>query len=616
MHRFSLTSLFLVSSLVLHADTGSAEAPVELTPVTVYSPLVANQEPVGSFAMPVSALRYEPLVDVQARNLAEGQADVSIRGGTFENTGFSIGALPIYDPQTGHYFAELPVAPAMLGAPTVRTGADTAMHGWNATAGSVAYVWQPVHMGGYVSVGAGDNSLVRGDAYAGYVSDKKIAGRTLAADVNIAASQGDGTRDFGDHDFARYNARIQLGNEVSQTDVFAGYQSKFFGWQNLYAGPFNSNETENLQTTLYALNHRVSHGADGDYFQVGAYHRRNVDDYEFNRLPPADTFWHETKVNGAAFDGRISLTGATALRYRAGVVADEIDSLALTFGPYESRTQLYTGLFADHVIALTDARDLVLTAGANYEDSNRDGSAVSPTAEIAVVQSTGSLRRVYVSYAENTQLPTYTAISSNPAGGLFGGNPDLGRSEARNYELGAHVMLGGWSTRAAVFYRQDRDLVDWVFGGVIPPPPIRRAVAGDIDTYGFEAVARREWRHIDLVLGYTVMDKNEDYLAAGESSFYAYNYAEHRLTAAIVARLGGGFELRMDNEGRIQEENALRSGDDDVILSSLGLYYAVPRVKGLTLSAQVDNLWNTYYEEVPLVPGARREISFGARYAW
>jgi len=42
----------------------------------------------------------------------------------------------------------------------------------------------------------------------------------------------------------------------------------------------------------------------------------------------------------------------------------------------------------------------------------------------------------------------------------------------------------------------------------------------------------------------------------------------------------------------------------------------VPAVKGLTLSAQVDNLWNTYYEEVPLVPGSRREVSFGARYAW
>ena len=620
MERLRLSSIIPPTALLACASVFAQEPAVELEPVTVYSSLVANQESVGTFAMPVTALRYEPLVDVQARNMAEGQADVSIRGGTFENTGFNIGAVPIYDPQTGHYFAELPVAPAMLGAPEVRTGVENSLMGWNATAGSVGYMWTPVRSNGFVSVGAGDNSLLRGEVYAGYVADKTLLGRTVGADVDIAASQGDGTRSFGDHDFARYNARFQLRDEATQTDVFAGYQSKFFGWHSMYAAPFsdlfNANETENLQTTLYSINHRVAYDADGDYFQLGAYHRRNVDDYEFSRLPPADTFWHETKVTGAGFDGRASFTDTTALRYRAGAVADKIDSLALTFGPFESRTQVYSGLFVDHVVTLDDIRDVVFTAGANYDDSNRDGSAVSPVAEIAFVKSAGAMRRAYVSYAESTQLPTYTALSSNPAGGLFGGNADLGRSDARNYELGSEWVSGAWSTHAAVFYRQDEDLVDWVFGGVVPPPPVRRAVAGDIDTVGFELVTRREWRFIDLVLGYTWLDKNEDYLAPGESSFYAFNYAEHRLTAAIVARLGGGFELRMDNEIRFQEENALRTRNDDVILSALGLYYAVPRVKGLTLSAQVDNLWNTYYEEVPLVPGSRREWSVGARYAW
>ena len=49
--------------------------------------------------------------------MAEAQSDVTIRGDTFENTGLQVGALSIFDPQTGHYLMELPVAPAMLGAP-------------------------------------------------------------------------------------------------------------------------------------------------------------------------------------------------------------------------------------------------------------------------------------------------------------------------------------------------------------------------------------------------------------------------------------------------------------------------------------------------------------------
>lgn len=619
MHRLHVAGLFLVSALVLRADAGSADgadsAPVELSPVTVYSPLVANQEPAGTFAMPVSALRYEPLVDIQSRNLAEGQADVSIRGGTFENTGFSIGALSIYDPQTGHYFAELPVAPAMLGSPSVHTGTEGAVAGWNATAGTIAYGWQPVRSGGYVSAGAGDNSLLRGEAYVGYASEKTIAGRTLAADVDIAASQGDGTRPFGYHDFARYNARLQLRDDVSQTDLFAGYQSKEFSWVNLYT-PFNRQETENLKTELYALNHRINHGADGDYFQAGAYYRKNRDHYAI----PSFAFnnFHTSRVYGAGFDGRVTVTDPLAFRYRAGAVADDMDSSALVVGPtngrYDDRTQVYAGVSADYTIPLNDGRELVLTAGVNVDDSNREHSAVSPLAAIAWVNDHGVLRRVYASYAQSTQLPTYTALNSNNLGGLFAGNRDLERSTASNFELGVQSQIDAWDLTAAVFFRRDDDLVDWTYS--FATPNSRTATAVDIDTFGFEAVARRSFKRIDLVLSYAWLDKNDDFGPGVDASFYALNYAEHRLTAAIIARLGAGFELRMDNEARIQEDNALRRRNDEVILSSLGLYYAVPCVKGLTLSAQVDNLWNTYYEEVPLVPGSRREFSCGARYAW
>ena len=603
-------SIVLITAVSAFAQT----APVTLPAVTVYSSQVANQEPSGSFAMPVSALSYEPLVDVQARNLAEGQADVSIRGGTFENTGFSIGAVPLYDPQTGHYFAELPVAPAMLGAPAVRTGTDNAVSGWNATAGSVAYSWSPVHTGGFASVGAGDNDLFHSEFYSGYLSDVKIGGRTLAADASVAHSESDGTRPFGDSNFTRYNARLQLANDVSQTDFFAGYQEKQFGWVNLYT-PFNKPEIENLRTTLVALNHRVSQGADGDFVEVGAYYRRNVDNYQIPAF--AYSGHHTTWVQGAGLEGRVSVADATVVKYRAGAVADDLKSDKLTAGTYHTRTQVYAGIVPEHTFTLDSRQSLVVSAGANYDGSNRASSQVSPVAEIALAQKLSVLKRLYVSYAETSQLPTYTAINSPAGAGLFRGNPNLGRSTSQNVEVGGNSTVQGWNAKTAVFFRRDNDLVDWTYNSALPPTVARRANAVDIDTTGFELVLSRTFHSVDFVFGYTLLHKNADYgSAAVDASFYALNYPDQRLTAAIVARLGAGFELRMDNEGRIQEPNALRRRNDDVILSSIGLYYAVPRVKGLTLSAQVDNLWNTYYEEVPLVPGTRRQYSVGATYGW
>lgn len=619
----------------------SAATPETVLPeLVVYSERVANQEATESFAMPVTALRYEPLVDVQARSSGEAQSDISIRGGTFENTGFSIGAVPIYDPQTGHYFGELPVAPAMLGSPQIRTGAENATSGWNATAGSIAYGWQRITAGGFASVGTGNDSLFSADLYSGYVSDVKIGGRTLAADVSASWSQGDGPLAYNDHEFQRYNLRLQLQGDQAQTDLFAGWQKKFFGLQNLYAAPYNRYETEDLETLLVALNHRVTQGVDGGWFQAGAYYRRNVDDYVFDRLAPSPAipYHHVTQVAGAGLEGSVPVfslptkqgEAATSVRYRAGIVADEIDSVRLSKtgdglgdGRFDHRVQGYAGLFADQTFSLSGGHQITATAGANYDDSNRDGSAVSPVVELAWQRSEDSgtagrndgVRRIYASYAESTQLPTYTALNSSPTSGLFRGDRDLGRSKTQNVELGLHAGVARWDVQAAVFYRHDQDLVDWYYDPS-NPSAARLPVAGGLDTTGVELVARRGFEWIDLIFGYTWLHKNEDYLPAGAASFYAYNYAEHRFTAAIVVRPGAGFEVRMDNEVRFQADNPLRASSDNVVLSSLGVYYHVPGARGLMLSAQVDNLWNTYFEEVPLVPGTPRTWSAGVTYVW
>ncbi len=62
-------SRVLLLGLLLAAPLCGQVTPVSLPEVTVYSERVANQSPTGTFATPVSSLRYEPQVDIQARNL-------------------------------------------------------------------------------------------------------------------------------------------------------------------------------------------------------------------------------------------------------------------------------------------------------------------------------------------------------------------------------------------------------------------------------------------------------------------------------------------------------------------------------------------------------------------
>jgi hypothetical protein len=588
-----------------------AQQAYDLPKLTVYSNQVANQEPATTFAMPVSALQFEPRVDVQARNLPEGQADIAIRGGIFENTGFKIGAVALYDPQTGHYFAELPVAPAMLTPPTVLTGADNAVAGFNAEVGTVAYGWRPIATRGNVFFGFGNDHTNVQSYYQGFAVPDGSGARRLAADVALDRSESDGSVPFGDHNFKRVATRLQQHGPSEQTDLFFGWQDKFFGWPNLYT-PFGFNETEHLRTALLAFNHRAW-TSPGDYWQLGAYYRRNFDDYEFNRAVPgaSNPFEHTTHVRALALDGRHE-AGAWAVVYGAQYLHDDIRSTSLTFGPFNSRDYWKIAVVPEYTAA-TAAGRLTWRAGATYDDTNRDTSALSPVLEVAWARPSGV--RFYAHYAESTQVATYTALKSNPNAGLFRGNQSLGRETSRNLETGAEFVHGPWKVQTALFHRHDGRLVDWTFRRGVTA---RTANPVDITTTGLEVVAVMNTARVDLILGYSFLEKDADYGSAlVDASFYALNFPRHRLTAAVVARLAAGWELRMDNEYRVQEPNLLRTaGGNEAVLSSVGLYWTPMRGRGLELSLRVDNLWDSSFQEVPAVPAARRQLAFGAAWRW
>ena len=56
--------------------------------IEVKAKRVALDNPAGTYAATVTALRFDPSVELQIRGLAEGQADVTTRGSLFENIGF------------------------------------------------------------------------------------------------------------------------------------------------------------------------------------------------------------------------------------------------------------------------------------------------------------------------------------------------------------------------------------------------------------------------------------------------------------------------------------------------------------------------------------------------
>jgi vitamin B12 transporter len=612
------TLLALLCSIVTFsaASDDANEAKSNIEKIIVKGSTTANKEPVGTFVSLVSNLEYDPRVDLQSRNMAEAQADVTIRGGIFENTGFRVGSATLLDPQTGHYFSEIPIAPEMLSEAYILTGADNALYGVNSSVGTVSFDWKPIKTAGSVSIGAGNNNFNLHRVHTGITMPVDTAKDwVLGFEGEHSFSESDGTIDNGDHDFKRTSARVQLVGASSQTDLFFGSQDKFFGWPNMYT-PFNVNETEDLKTQLLMLNHKQYYASDS-IFEISAYTRRHNDHYVFSRENP-EIFqaFHETEVKSLALSGRHVQTKLFALNYSAQFIEDSIESTSLE-NNFTSRRYYKASVLPEYQMSLKDEQQLTFRLGAAFDNTNRDDSDVSLIGDMTwnSFNSDDSFQTVYLSYAEASQVAGYTAIGGNNTSGLFRSNNSLEREKTKNLELGFALDGLTWNLDSAIFYRKDNNLTDWTYS--LSSTSARSANPVDIETLGWELLVTTRLANAEIITGYTFLDKSEDYGAIDiDASFYALNYPGHRLTVGAIWHPSDIIEIRVDNEWRKQQDNILRSSGDDAVFTHLTLKISPSQFQGLDIIFAADNLWDESFEEIPGTPGRGEQYTVTITYNW
>ncbi|MEL0647669.1 TonB-dependent receptor [Pseudoalteromonas agarivorans] len=606
----------ILCSVTAFANANTLPDESSIEQITVEASPTANKLPVGTFDSPISNLEYDPRVDLQSRNMAEAQADVTIRGGIFENTGFRVGSATLLDPQSGHYFAEIPIAPQMLSGPDVLTGADNALYDMNSSVGTVSFGWKPIITGGSVSLGTGTNDFNLQSIHAAKNTQlDSLANYTLGFEGEYSHSQSDGTIDNGDHDFSRASARVQLASEHSQTDLFYGSQDKFFGWPNLYT-PFGVNETEDLETRLWMLNHKQSY-ADNSHFEVSAYYRTNDDHYIYSREnPSAFEAFHKSEVKSLALSGHHAQSNALAINYSAQFIDDSIESTTLE-NNFTSRKYYKLSILPQYTMALKANQQLTFRLGAAYDDTNRDDAEVSAIGDITLntQNSDGTAQSIYLSYAQASQVAGYTAIGGSDSGGLFRSNYNLERETTSNLELGLLLEEQSWQLNSAIFYRKDNNLTDWTFN--FDSTSARFANPVDIDTAGVEFLATKHFDTAKLIASYTYLHKSENYGAADiDASFYALNFPDHRLTLGAVYNPTDILEFRIDNEWRTQHKNALRNGNDNAFFTQLTFKITPPQLSNLFITLAADNLWDESFEEIPGTPGRGEQYTLSATYSW
>ena len=610
-----LCSSFLPLSAFTQADEISADEST-LTEVTVHERRVANDQPAGTFATPVTVLRFDPATELQSRGLPEGQADIAVRGGLFENTGFKVAAVTLTDPQTGHYAAELPFDPALLSTGEIRTGIDNSLGGFNSSVATIAYSLPEISKSGSATLGAGSDSLNFQSLRYATVAERG-GDVTLGLQLSAAMSEGAGSVPDGDHDFARYNVQLQRVDGNSQSDLIIAYQDKFYGWPGAYTGFATLPETDHTKTSLVFGNHRREQ--DHGWWEASAFYRGLEDDYDFNRTTQESgapgSFDHETEVYGAGIHGQVR-HGTWDWNYALQLTSDKLlESTDLTNGNFTSRNYASVRIVPSIDLAQSDNHIVTLRAGVAVDSSNRDSTEILPVIGISrrTTTSWGS-RNISFEYAGASQVPGYTVLNSRPTG-LFGGNPELGRERADEVTLSFAWEATSWRTDVTGFYRQDDDLVDWTFAS--GAPFARQANAVDVDVAGAIISVTRSWSSLDVVAAYNYLNKDADYgEATVDASFYALNFARHRVTLALRYDLFDSVQLRLDNEYRQQEENALRANSDNAFLVSAALAWESAHRRGLGVVLAADNLTDDDYQQFPGTPAVGRHLSLSVRYDW
>lgn len=599
-------------------DVAVQDDVVRMPSMHVYGTIPANDSPSAGYATTVTALRFQPSVDVQSRGFAETQCDIVIRGGVFENSGFKIGAINLQDPQTGHYFSEIPIDPLMLGTPNILTGVDNAVNGYNASVGTVAYTWQPISSSGAAEVGYGTDSLFFSRFIAGYkTGESYLLGRSLGLQIASSYSRGDGTIDNGDFRFQRYGIRIELDGQGGLTDLYAGYQKKFYNWPGMYTGNPKYDEGDKYEVGILLLNHTQNYG-DGSHWSFGAYTRQFLDDYELKRSVPGyyRPYEHRTNVSGVAVEGEHLFENDWSLIWRAEASADDIESSDLTYANFMSRSYMKGALELGKQISLGTG-DILFQAGATYDDTNRDDDKVSPLGRVTYSKAlAGGLFTTYVEGSRATQVASYTAIGSKPAPASFAGNANLTREIADNYEVGASWKSGSLTFGGSIFYRDHADLVDWVYDS--SKASFRTASAMDLIVKGTEVYT--QWdatRNLNVVFGYAYLEAHPDYgTTNADASFYAMNYPRHRAATSVRWTIVPSLELRVDTEVRHQERNSRRTSGNDAFLMNASLGWTPGWAKGMTLALLVDNATDCDYESFPGSPASGRQAAMRLSYVW
>jgi vitamin B12 transporter len=449
----------VLDTLPVLGSRTSAELPLRTRGVQVLDRERLDALPARSVA---DALRWATGVELSARSPA--QADLQLRGGTFEQVLVLVDGVRMSDPQTGHFDLDLTVPFDRVERIEILRGPASAQYGSDAVGGVVNVVTR--------SRTSGASARLEGGSFG--TATLALSGSTavpgdLQFDASVEGGRSDGHRDGTDWEHLLGSIRVTAPLAGGRLRGDLGAARRDFGADDFYA-PFPSFEATRTETA--ALSWQPAPAARVR-IEPRVTWRAHDDDFTLIRDNPAvyrnvhrsTQLGADVAVRFAIGEGRGPATGALV------AVGGEAARHGLDSNALGDRAESRGALFAEVTGRPLPGTDVSL--GLRHDQHERWGGFTSPS--LAVAHELASAVRVRASWGRAFRGPTWTERFYADPGHVP--NPDVRPEKGSAWELGLSVEpVDGLGLSVAGFTRTTRDLIDWARpalppGVIVDPSP-------------------------------------------------------------------------------------------------------------------------------------------------
>lgn len=535
----------------------------------------------------VDLLRVDPSLNLQARAAAGVQADLSIRGTTFEQSLVLLNGFRINDPETAHLNLDIPVPLEAVSRVDVLHGSGSTFYGSDAIGGAVNLITErPAATSVIARVGGGNYGSMESHLQANY------AAKSFAEQLTAGRDTSDGfmyDRNYSSN-AAASETRLNVlpGSPNSTTDILLAASDRPYGANQFY-GPYDS--WERTKGWFAGIQQQL-----GGRTAASFGYRRHTDLFVlFLGRPEIYENNHITNAWQGAVRRADPIGTNTTLSYGIEASGDSIHSTNLSIHARNAGAG-YANL------SLRSLGRFALSVGAREEVISSNGQVFSPN--VAVAYALSSTVRLRASAGHGFRIPTFLDLYySDPT---TVGNPHLKPESSWSYEGGADwtPASGRVKLSAAVFRLQEKDTIDYSKYSLAA-----KWQANNVQDFNFTGVETSLRVRISdsqqLRLGYTGVRAGQP--PAGLISEYAFNYAAQSAQALWTAELGPW--LTVSNQLMVIQKTEKTAYPLWNLSVSHNKGRVRPYVRLLTLS-------NTGYEEIPGVRQQGRTVMGGVELSW